>query len=139
VFDARWWFYFYIRHTNFVRNDWDYNLENNFANNTVPFFNSSEFDSLCIHNKETLIGNKYSDYKRPIKEVINQYWRNDDFLHKKEKVNSTLSTQWILKKLARFDQQYLFVYKRDDEYKTFRPGQYPFVSLQDTLNSLQGI
>ena len=79
VFDARWWFYFYIRHTNFVRSDWDYNLENDFVNNTLPFFNSSNFDSWCIHNKSTLIGNKYSDYKRPFKEVIDQYWRNADF------------------------------------------------------------
>ena len=139
VFDARWWFYFYIRHTNFARRDWDYNLENNFANNTVQFFNTPEFDSWCIHNKTSLIGNKYNEYKQPFKEVVVQYWHNNDFLHNKEKVNSSLSIHWIVKKLARFDQQYLFVYKKDNAYKTFKPSQYPFVSLQDTLTSLQGI
>lgn len=139
VFDARWWFYFYIRHTNFARRDWNYNLENDFANNTVQFFNTPEFDSWCIHNKTTLMGTKYSDYKRPFKEIIHQYWPNQNFLDNKEKVNSSLSIHWILKKLAQFDQQYLFVYKKDNGYRTFRPSQYPFVSLQDTLNSLQGI
>lgn len=139
VFDARWWFYFYIRHTNFARRDWDYNLENNFADNTVQFFNTPEFDSWCIHNKASLMGHKYSEYKQPFKEAVTQYWRNDDFLRNKEKVNSSLSIHWILKKLARFDQQYLFIYKKDSEYKTFRPSQYPFVSLKDTLNSLKEI
>jgi hypothetical protein len=139
MFDARWWFYFYIRHTNYARRDWDYNLENDFSNNVVQFFNCNTFDSWAILNKEQLIHNEYRTYKQPFKEVIYKYWDNKEFLHNKEKVNSLLSTHWILKKLARFDQQYLFVYKKNNEYRTFRPNQYPFVSLQDTLNSLKGI
>ena len=67
VFDARWWFYFYIRHTNWARRDWQYNLENDFEKNTVQFYNNSAFDNWSIHNKESLIGSKYCDYKKPLK------------------------------------------------------------------------
>jgi len=140
VFDARWWFYFYIRHTHWARRDWDYNLENDFANNIVQFFNCDAFDSWSMLNKEQLIGSEYRHYKQPFKEIIYQYWDNKEFLVHKEKVNSPVSARWILKKMSKFNQQYLFIYKTNTgKYKPFKPSQYPFVSVNNTIAALEQI
>lgn len=140
VFDARWWFYFYIRHTNYARRDWDYNLENNFANNNIQFFNCNAFDSWVMLNKESLIGREYYHYKQPFKDAIYKYWDNQEFLVHKEKVNSPVSARWILKKMSKFNQQYLFIYKTNTgKYKPFKPSQYPFVSVNNTIAALEQI
>ena len=140
VFDARWWFYFYIRHTNYARRDWDYNLENDFANNNIQFFNCNAFDSWSILNKESLIGQEYRHYKQPFKDVIYQYWGNQEFQLLKEKVNSPVSARWILKKMSKFNQQYMFIYKNNlNQYRPFRPTQYPYVSTADAIAALEQI
>jgi hypothetical protein len=139
VFDARWWFYFYIRHTEFVRRDWGYNLENN-LNCVEAFYNTEEFDSWSLQNKESVIGSEYCNYKQPFKDVIHRYWPNKDFQLNKEKVTSNLSIQWVIKKMSILNQQYLFIYKNaKGEFKPFRPTQYPFVSKKDVLNCLEQI
>jgi len=136
VFDARWWFYFYIRHTYYARRDWNINLENDFEHNVVQFYNCADFDSWSMLNKHSLYGDRYSDYKYCFKQAIHDRWPNDDFLRNKEKVNSYVSDQWVTKKNAVLKQSYLFIYKSNTGFKTFRPSQYPFVSLQNTVSAL---
>ena len=137
LFDTRWWFYFYIRHTYFARRDWDLNLENNFASNVAQFFNCKEFDAWSVHNKHSIIGSKYSDYKMPFKQATNRYWQNNDYLVNKEKVNSYLTTMWMSKKVSAFSQHYLFIYKNaDGDYVKFSPPQSPFVSKKQVLEAL---
>lgn len=140
VFDARWWFYFYIRHTNFARRDWSLNLENDFANNVVQFFNCPEFDAWSVHNKGTLIGNQYSDYKRPFKQATMPYWHNEQYLNTKEKVNSYLTVLWTSKKIAALGQHYLFIYKNQQgEYVKFTTPSLPFVSKQQVFEHLKDL
>jgi hypothetical protein len=140
VFDARWWFYFYIRQPYYARRDWDVNLENDFSSAVVQFFNCPDFDAWAAHNKSTLVGPKYSDYKKPFKQATSVYWNNTDYINNKEKVNSYITSIWIRKKIALLNQHYLFIYAdQQGNHHKFVPKQTPFVSKQQVLDALNAI
>lgn len=136
VFDARWWFYFYIRHTYYARRDWNLNLENNFADNVVAYFNNADFDAWAVANKSDFVGTKYSDYKRQFKQATQAYWVNENYLNNKEKTTSYLSAMWSSKKVAVLGQQHLFVYKTQNNYATCVPKHMPFLNKQNILDAL---
>lgn len=137
VFDARWWFYFYIRHTYFARRDWDLNLENDFASNTVQFFNTPEFDAWAVHNKSSMIGTEYRHYKMALKQATACYWDNQGYIAKKEKENSYITSMWVTKKVAKLGHHHLFIYKNHQgDYVKFSPAQMPFVSKQQVMELL---
>lgn len=137
LFDARWWFYFYIRHTYFARKDWDLNLENDFANNTVQFFNSPEFDAWSVHNKSTVLGSEYRQYKMPFKQATACYWNNQDYVTNKEKDNSIYASLWTAKKLTVLGNHHLFIYQNKlRQYKKFVPASMPFVSKTQVMELL---
>jgi len=138
LFDARWWFYFYIRHTYFARRDWDLNLHNDFGN-VVSFFDCAEFDSWSLHNKSELIGTKYSDYKRIFKEATKVYWINQDYVDNKEKTNSHMMSSWLDRRVIWDNHQYLFIYKHEDGYRKFVPEQYPYISKTAILKALKDV
>jgi len=145
TFDARWWFYFYIRHTMQAREVWHYNLENDFENNVVNFFNCAEFDNWAVENKSSIMtGHRFCDFKRCFKDEIYRYWPDDNYREHKQKVNSVMATSWARKKMAKFKQNYLFIYQDNQlKPKLFTPTQYPFISYNnikqemEMLNGLQ--
>jgi hypothetical protein len=139
VFDARWWFYFYIRHTHFARRDWDLNIENNFSSNVIQFFNTPEFDLWSIDNKDSLIGNEYRDYKMSFKVATSKFWNDQNYITNKEKGNSIYGPLWACKKIAKFDQHYTFIYKENDNYITYRSTQFPFINRTEILQKCLNI
>jgi hypothetical protein len=138
VFDARWWFYFYIRHTYYARRDWDLNLHNDFGN-VISFFDCAEFDSWSMRHKHTLIGNEYRDYKLPFKQATARYWNNPDYVQNKQKSNSYMMSSWLSRRVVSSQQQYLFIYKHEDGYRKFVPQQYPYISKTAILKALKDV
>ena len=139
AFDARWWFYFYIRHTFYTRLDWDLNLSNDFASNSLSFYNSTDLDAWSVHFKETIKGSSWKEYKIPLKQEIHRYWKNDDYLFNKVKLNSFVARMYEQKRVALLNQRYLFIYKNKDQYVRFSPAQMPFVSKQRVLEALNDL
>ena len=121
-----------------ARKDWHFNLDNNFKDTVVCFFNTIEFDNWSVINKHIVMpSNNYNEYKQCFKDIIYKYWPNNEYRENKEKVNSVHGVSWSNRKVAYFNQQYLFIYKNViGEYKLFKPSTYPFVSISDIRTEL---
>lgn len=135
VLHARWWFYFYIRHSYWVTSDYNCNLEN--LGQTVCFYNTQEFDNWSMHNRHCLIGNSYQSYKQVFKDLIYQYWPDDHYRDNKIKTNSAMGEFWAMRKIIKFDQHYLFLYKNNQQVQAFRPRHYPFLDIKQIQTELE--
>ena len=152
VIEARWWFYFYIRHQVWVVKDWLLNLENTIGKSAICFFDCNEFDDWSEQHKSNFFGmhlppnavnaeqTNWKKYKTDFKKQIHQYWPNTEYRDNKVKANSKLLHFWMTKKLAWFNQGYLFVYlDKNNQYRTFRPRFYPIIDAELVLEDLYRI
>lgn len=136
VLHARWWFYFYIRHSYWVTSDYNNNLEN--LGTTVCFYNTQEFDNWSMHNRHSLIGNTYQSYKQVFKDAIYQHWPDADYRDNKTKTNSAMGEFWARRKMIKFDQHYLLLYQdQAGSIRAFRPQNYPFLNIEQIKTELE--
>jgi len=139
--EARWWFYFYIRHQFWTVKDWNLNLENGPGKNVVCFFDTAEFDAWSYTNRNRLfLDDTWKEYKGEFKQAIYQHWPDLDYRLNKTKQSSGYATMWSRKKMVKFDQQYLFMYQdRDGVAQLFQPRYWPLLNLDLILEDLDAI
>ena len=136
--EARWWFYYIIRHQYWITRDWNINLENGIGQNVVCFFDCYEFDAWSQVNRNQMFGGRtWNTYKQVFKDNIYRFWPNENFRKNKTKEDSKYSSTWILKKTAQFNQQYLFLYlDKNNQAQAFRPRQWPLLNRASIINDL---
>ncbi len=138
--EARWWFYYAIRHQLWVIKDWNLNLENNFGS-VICFFDCYDFDAWSqVNRNQFFYGNQWNTYKQAFKNEIYKLWPNNHFNQTKEKTNSGYNIFWGRRKTAQFDQQYLFLYlDKKNSIRSFRPRYWPIINKSMLLEDLSGI
>jgi hypothetical protein len=106
-----------------------YNLENIGADATVPFFDCYAFDQWSQSHFKTINYTTPFSLKEEYRRAINAYWPNEEYFKTKVKVNSRHGFPWIGRKIILHQQQYLFMYRKDGEFKTFRQTDYPIINV----------
>lgn len=136
--EARWWFYYMIRHQYFVVSHWHLNLENQPGRNVMCFFDTYEFDAWSQVNRNNFFaGTEWNTYKQDLKDAIYKYWPDLDFNKNKTKQNSYYVVGWTHRKTAQFNQQYMFLYQdRDLKIKSYRPKYWPLVDIETVRRDL---
>jgi hypothetical protein len=74
--------------------------------------------------------------KEEYRRAINAYWPNEEYFKTKVKVNSRHGFPWIGRKIILHQQQYLFMYRKDGEFKTFRQTDYPIINVDRIMSEI---
>lgn len=141
VLEARWWFYFIVRHQYWATRDWNLNLENG-PGAVTCFFDTHEFDAWSQCNKNSFFkNNAWNEYKQEFKDEIYKFWPNKHFNKNKTKYNSgSTMVMWSRKKMAKFNQQYLFIYaNKYGQQKSFCPRFWPYIDKNVISEDLDAI
>ena len=113
-----------------------YNLENIRADATVPFFDCYAFDQWSqSHFKKINYTTPFS-LKEEYRQAINAYWQNEQYFKTKVKVNSRHGYPLVNRKIALHQQQYLFMYQKDGEFRTFRQTDYPIMHVDRIMSEI---
>jgi hypothetical protein len=141
VLEARWWFYYTMRHQWWTVGDWNLNLENGPGHNVTSFFDSYDFDAWSQVNRNQFIpDNQWTQYKQCFKDEIYKLWPDQEYCTNKTKANSVMMIAWHRRKAMQNDQQYLFIYMdQNGQPQTFRQKYWPFVDKIRLLEELNEI
>jgi hypothetical protein len=138
--EARWWFYYIVRHQFWMLRDWHLNLENGLGENVTCFYDTYEFDAWSQVNKNNFFGGTaWNTYKQLLKDITYKYWPNENFNKNKTKTTSIYLKGWMRRKNAQFDQQYLFMYYKDGEMRRYKPQYWPLIDMNIIRRDINGL
>lgn len=114
-----------------------YNLENIGTDATLPFFDCYEFDQWSQSHFKIINHTTPFSLKEAYRQAIHVYWKNDDYFNNKVKVNSRYGYPWVNRKIVLHQQQYLFMYRKDGEFRTFRQSDYPIMNMDLIMSEIE--
>jgi hypothetical protein len=133
VLEARWWFYANSKIQKFPA------LASGILQPNQPlvigFFDDYQFEHFMFFNTDKIIDDDdYSNYKKEFKQYIFSYDKNTNFLKNKTKFNSNQLSQYIKKKIALQNRQYIILLADNTRIKT---NNLPFLSEKEYRNKYQ--
>ena len=140
LIDLNWWFRMYVTYQYWTVRSWTFNLENVSIDNNLGFFDCDIMNQWSLANRSVLSQHPtQNDYKQCYRDEIAKFWPNDFYVANKPKVNSKQGFAWAKIKMLQHRQNFLFLYQKDGQIKSYMPEHYLVLDRDQILEDLESM